>query len=164
VDDLVVPSELCRNAIGDADAVVDPAEWLIRHMSEHIGVDDFGALEVLDFGCGGAVHASVPEPRCSDHTLCRRRCLPTSHRLPAVECLRFALRVLPPRRANDLYNPTGTPLADMTVPEIDGRRFDLICLFSVFTHLSPADYVAMLRLFATLHRTRRMTSLHTLHQ
>ena len=33
--------------------------------------------------------------------------------------------------------------ADMTVPEIEGRCFDLICLFSVFTHLSPADYVAM---------------------
>jgi len=32
------------------------------------------------------------------------------------------------------------------VPEIDGRRFDLICLFSVFTHLAPDDYVAMLRL------------------
>ena len=34
----------------------------------------------------------------------------------------------------------------MTVPEIEGRQFDLICLFSVFTHLAPADYVAMLRL------------------
>jgi SAM-dependent methyltransferase len=34
----------------------------------------------------------------------------------------------------------------MTIPEIEGRRFDLICLFSVFTHLDPVDYVAMLRL------------------
>src|SRR6266568_4104782 len=47
---------------------------------------------------------------------------------------------------NDRYNPTGQPLSDMTVPEIEGRRFDLICLFSVFTHLAPADYAAMLRL------------------
>jgi len=37
-------------------------------------------------------------------------------------------------------------LSELTVPEIEGRRFDLICLFSVFTHMVPDDYIAMLRL------------------
>ncbi|HEY5171402.1 MAG TPA: class I SAM-dependent methyltransferase, partial [Acidimicrobiia bacterium] len=47
---------------------------------------------------------------------------------------------------NELYNPAGQPLSELTVPEIEGRRFDLICLFSVFTHLAPPDYAAMLKL------------------
>src|SRR5258706_1184398 len=38
VDDLVVPSELCRNAIGDREAVVDAAVWLVWHMCGHLGV------------------------------------------------------------------------------------------------------------------------------
>jgi hypothetical protein len=41
------------------------------------------------------------------------------------------------------------------------RRFDLICLFSVFTHLAPHDYVAMLRLLRQ-HATPDATLLFSL--
>lgn len=47
---------------------------------------------------------------------------------------------------NDLYNPNGTPLNEFPQLPTDLRAFDLICLFSVFTHLAPDDYVAMLHL------------------
>src|SRR5437879_6008232 len=125
VDELVVPSELCRNAIGDADAVVDAAAWLIRHMSEHLGVNDLGGLEVLDFGCGvrftqAFLNRSVPIKRYVGVDVSR----------PVIDFLRSS--VSDPRfeyfhldAQNDLYNPAGTPLADMTVPEIEGRCFDL---------------------------------------
>ena len=38
---------------------------------------------------------------------------------------------------NELYNPTGTPLADFEELPVGSARFDLISLFSVFTHLTP---------------------------
>ena len=47
---------------------------------------------------------------------------------------------------NDLYNPDATPLAEFDRLPVALNAFDLICLFSVFTHLAPDDYVAMLQL------------------
>ena len=144
VDELAVPSELWRNQVRDPKAVVDAAVWLIDHMSEHVGVPDLGDLEVLDFGCGW---------RFTEAFL--RRGVPIGHYVgvdvsrPVVDLLQQ--NVSDPRfeyfhldAHNDRYNPTGQPLAETTIPEIEGRQFDLICLFSVFTHLEPADYVAML--------------------
>ncbi|MDQ1448889.1 MAG: hypothetical protein QOC79_1860 [Actinomycetota bacterium] len=146
VDDLVVPSELCRNAIGDPEAVVDAAVWLIGHMCEHLGVRDLGAMDVLDFGCGvrftqAFLNRSVPVGSyvgvdVSSEVIAFLR----SH----VTDGRFAYFDLDAR--NDLYNPAGQPLSEMKIPELEDRQFDLICLFSVFTHLEPGDYVAMLRL------------------
>jgi SAM-dependent methyltransferase len=146
VDELVVPSELCRNVVSDPAAVVDAAVELIAHMCGHIGVTDLGGLEVLDFGCG---------VRFTQAFL--NRGVPIKHYVgvdvsPAViDFLRS--NVSDPRfeffhldAHNELYNPTGKPLSELTVPEIEGRRFDLICLFSVFTHLAPPDYAAMLEL------------------
>jgi SAM-dependent methyltransferase len=146
VSELVVPSELCRNATEDPAAVVDGAVWLIGHMCEHIGVSDLGGLDVLDFGCG---------VRFTQAFL--NRGVPMKHYV-GVDASRDVIEFLQsnvsdPRfeyfhldAHNKSYNPTGRPLSELTVPEIEGRRFDLICLFSVFTHMVPDDYTAMLRL------------------
>jgi SAM-dependent methyltransferase len=130
----------------DPDTAVDAAVWLIGHMCDHIGVGDLGDLDVLDFGCGvrftqAFLNRSVPIGHYVGVDVSRE----------VIDFLRA--NVSDPRfehfhldAQNDMYNPNGQALAEMTVPEIEGRRFDLICLFSVFTHLAPADYVAMLRL------------------
>lgn len=141
-----MPLKLCRNAIVDPVEVVDAAVWLIDHMCEQVGASDLGGLDVLDFGCG---------VRFTQAFL--NRGVPIKHYVgvdvssPVIDFLRS--NVSDPRfeffhldAQNDLYNPTGQPLSDLTVPELEGRRFDLICLFSVFTHLAPTDYVAMLKL------------------
>jgi SAM-dependent methyltransferase len=146
VDELVVPPHLHRNAIPDGVAALDGAVWLIDHMCGHIAVPDLGRLDVLDFGCGvrftqAIVNRGVPighyvgvdvSPEVVDF-------LQANVSDPRLEHFRLDAH-------NDRYNPTGRPLAELSVPEIEGRRFDLICLFSVFTHLSPPDYVAMLEL------------------
>lgn len=146
IDELVVPSELCRNASGDPVAVVDAAVWMIGHLCEHIGVRDLGDLDVLDFGCGvrftqAFLNRGVPIKQYVGVDVSRN----------VIDFLRS--NVADPRFAffhldaqNDLYNPAGQPLATMTLPELEGRQFDVICLFSVFTHLAPDDYVAMLKL------------------
>jgi SAM-dependent methyltransferase len=142
MDRLVVPDDLCRNATKDPRA----ASRLIAHLCEHLGVRDLGDTEVLDFGCGvrftqAFLNEGIPI----------KRYVGVDVSLPVIEYLRA--NVADPRfefcrldAQNDLYNPTGQPLETLTVPEIEGRRFDVACLFSVFTHLAPHDYVAMLRL------------------
>jgi SAM-dependent methyltransferase len=143
VDELVVPSELCRNAIGNPEA---GAVWLIGHMCEHIGAKDLAGLDVLDFGCG---------VRFTQAFL--NRGVPIKHYV-GVDVSRDVIEFLhanvsDPRfeyfhlnAHNESYNPNGQPLSELTVPEIEGRRFDLICMFSVITHMVPADYLAMLKL------------------
>ncbi len=164
MDELVVPSELCRNAIRDPVAVVDASVWLIGHMCEHIGASDLGDLDVLDFGCGvrftqAFLNRGVPIKHYVGVDVSR----------PVIDFLRS--NVSDPRfeffhldARNERYNPTGQPLSEMTVPETEGRRFDLICLFSVFTHLAPADYVAMLRLLRRFVQPDGRLVLHALHQ
>jgi SAM-dependent methyltransferase len=146
VDELVVPSELCRNATEDPEAVVDAAVWLIGHMCEHIGVSDLGGLDVLDFGCGvrftqAFLNRGVPVQDYVGVDVSRDviEFLQSNVSDPRFEYFHLNAH-------NESYNPTGQPLSELTVPEIEERRFDLICLFSVFTHMVPADYSAMLRL------------------
>ncbi len=141
-----MPSELCRNATEDPEAVVDGAVWLIGHMCQHIGVvSDLGGLDVLDLGCG----VRFPQAFLN-------RGVPMKHYI-GVDTSRDVIEFLQsnvsdPRfeyfhvdAHNESYSPTGQLLSDLTVPEIEGSRFDLICLFSVFTHMVPDDYIAMLR-------------------
>jgi SAM-dependent methyltransferase len=45
---------------------------------------------------------------------------------------------------NELYNPGGERLTASTRLPVAREAFDLICLFSVFTHLAPDDFNAML--------------------
>ena len=45
-----------------------------------------------------------------------------------------------------MYNQDGETLTAETRLPMGEEKFDLISLFSVFTHLSPHDYVAMLKL------------------
>jgi SAM-dependent methyltransferase len=47
---------------------------------------------------------------------------------------------------NERYNPDGDDLGSFEQLPVGERSFDMICLFSVFTHLAPHDYVSMLRL------------------
>lgn len=146
MDELVVPAELRRNRRRDPVAIVEAAVWLIEHMAGHIGRSDLADVDVLDFGCGVRFTQAFLD-----------RGVPIGHYVgvdAASDVIDFLrANVSDPRlehfhidAQNNLYNPDGQPLGELTVPEIEGRQFDLICLFSVFTHLAPLDYVAMLRL------------------
>ncbi|MEM9257598.1 MAG: class I SAM-dependent methyltransferase [Pseudomonadota bacterium] len=46
---------------------------------------------------------------------------------------------------NEMYNPDGEPLNASTKLPLEEHSFDIITLFSVFTHLAPHDYVSMLK-------------------
>jgi SAM-dependent methyltransferase len=120
--------------------------FLVDLLCRETGREDLSEVDLVDVGCGtlivqtllgnslpighytgvdvspeviGWLEANVTDPRFEFHRL-------DAH--------------------NSMYNPDGRPLADFDLLPVGDRRFDLISLFSVFTHLAPGDYVAMLRL------------------
>jgi SAM-dependent methyltransferase len=144
---LQIPPEIQR---GTYDLTQE--EWLeaglssVELLCRILGRDDLSGVDLLDVGCGtkltktlldnsmpighyagidvsaeviGWLRANVSDPRFEYHRL-------DAH--------------------NERYNPDGTDLASFDLLPVGDRRFDLICLFSVFTHFAPHDYVAMLRL------------------
>ena len=143
---LDVPPTLQRSAYVDDDAHRDSAVWLLAYLAEVLGSPDLGEVDLLDMGCGtkfsqaiinkklpigsyhgvdvnadviAFLHENNPDPRFTYHHL-------------AVH--------------NDLYNPDAPEMTEVEDLGSGDRRFDLITLFSVFTHLAPHDFGTMLKL------------------
>jgi SAM-dependent methyltransferase len=144
---LVVPEEFQRGHHRKDDFATRSAHALLEYVARHFGLDSLAQVEMLDVGCGtkftqafvdgGALvaryvgidvyremieflQASVDDPRCSYYHF---------------------------DAYNERYNPKGRRLDETSaLPIASSERFDLITLFSVFTHLDPNDYVEMLRL------------------
>jgi SAM-dependent methyltransferase len=144
---LRVPPRLRRGARrGDEDAELASAVWLIDHMCGHLGIDDLGDSEVLDFGCGvkftqALINRQLPIKRYVGIDVQPEM---INYLQRHVGDPRFEYHHLDAR--NVLYNPGGVQLSDTMPLPIDGQTFDVICLFSVFTHLAPHDYRTMLKL------------------
>lgn len=141
---LEVPPELNRNAQRVVDAGFEETALLVlANVAEVLGVPDLGKLDILDVGCGGRftqtiVNRGVPirsytgvdiEPKLIGW-------LQENVRDPRF---RFALWEV----RNDMYRKRAKPLTRDSRLPVEGT-FDLICLFSVFTHMGPDDADAML--------------------
>ena len=148
---LHVPTEFCRNAgtaedLGNEETSINTAVWLIDHMCQHLGVPDLDGLEVLDFGCGvrfaqAIVNRRLPVERYVGVDVYREMIefLTANVSDPRLEFVHLDAH-------NALYNPAGRPLADVAATLSIAGQFDVICMFSVFTHLAPHDYAAVLQL------------------
>lgn len=143
---LPVPPELQRGGHNDRQEWLESGVFAVDLLGRVLGRPDLSGVEVFDVGCGTKIVKTLLDHR-----------LPIGHYVgidayaPVIDFLQA--NVADPRfefhhfdARNDLYNPTGTPLAGFDRLPAALGGFDLICLFSVFTHLAPADYVAMLRL------------------
>ncbi len=51
-NELRVPGRFRKTATTSKEQPVESALWLVRHMCDHLGLDDLGDTELLDFGCG----------------------------------------------------------------------------------------------------------------
>jgi SAM-dependent methyltransferase len=130
----------------DEDQSLESALFQIDHMCEHVGCKDLSDIELLDFGCGSRftralISESLPIKRYVGVDVYRKM----------IEWLRKS--VDDPRfeyfhvnAHNALYNPNGEILTEETELPIAGQTFDVICLFSVFSHLGPRDYRTLLKL------------------
>jgi hypothetical protein len=115
-------------------------------MCQHLGLSDLGRTELLDFGCGVKFTQAL-----INHSLPIKKYVGIDVDREMIDFLRA--NVHDPRfeyfhidAGNDMYNPGGKVLSEQTELPIEGRSFDVICLFSVFTHLAPQDYRTILKL------------------
>jgi SAM-dependent methyltransferase len=144
---LDVPAKFRRSqSKADQAATIRSAVWLIDHMCEHVGIPDLGETELLDVGCGVKFTQALIA-----RSLPLKRYVGIDVYADMIEYLQRT--VTDPRFSyvhidahNELYNKDGHPLEELDSLPVGGDTFDLICLFSVFTHLEPHDYVTMLRL------------------
>ena len=146
ISGLPVPPGLERSAYRDRQEWVASGAFAVDLLTRTAGRSDLGGIDLLDVGCGTKVVKTLID---RDLPIGRYVGIDVEPKVIAwlraqVTDPRFEFRHLPAR--NDLYNPNGIPLDQFAELPVDGRRFDLICLFSVFTHLDPGDYVTMLRL------------------
>lgn len=141
----MVPPKFWRSARRDEDDWNASAAALIGLLCRTFQLDDLSGMTMLDMGCGTKLTKVILDEG-----------LPIGH-YTGIDAYRDVVdwlrdNVSDPRfdflhldAHNELYNPTGRPLDEFEALPTD-RTFDLITLFSVFTHLAPHDYTAMLRL------------------
>jgi SAM-dependent methyltransferase len=145
-NELRVPARLRKTANASEDESIESGVWLIEHMCEHLGLADLGDTELLDFGCGvkftqALVNRSLPIKKYVGVDADREMIdfLGENVHDPRFEYFHIDAH-------NELYNPGGEVLSEETQLPIDGQLFDVIGLFSVFTHLAPHDYRTLLEL------------------
>jgi len=141
-----IPPRLRRSAITDERATIMGAVALLEQLCDLVGVDDLSQCDMLDVGCGVKFTQAI-----LNHDVPIKRYTGVDVYAEMIEFLRA--NVDDPRFEyhhvdvrNELYNPDAPPMTLQTDFGVGERTFDVICLYSVFTHLSPTDYVMMLKL------------------
>jgi SAM-dependent methyltransferase len=143
---LNVPEELDRNSAQvRAQGAENTGEAIISLVAETLGRADLGDRHVLDVGCGvrftqAIINREIPIGSYTGVDVCK----------PLIDYLQA--EVTDPRFTfawwdvhNDQYNPHGRPMPDHESLPVTGP-FDIICLFSVFTHLFPDDSFLLLKM------------------
>jgi SAM-dependent methyltransferase len=132
--------------LDDVDAAVGDTLDIIQIMCRKLGMPDLSHSRVLDMGCGWRMAKAL-----LDHDLPIAEYVGMDVFAEMIGFLqanvtdpRFRFHLLDTH--NEMYNPQGRPLAELARLDVPEGSFDIICLFSVFTHLAPHDYVAMLKL------------------
>jgi SAM-dependent methyltransferase len=144
---LQVPREFRRGHRKDEEGEIRSAVALIEHLTRHFGLDDLSQTDILDVGCGVkltqaflAFDLPVRSYVGIDVYEAMIDFLRTNVDDPRFEYHHVNMH-------NARYNPTGERMTEDTrLPLGEGTTFDIICLFSVFTHLAPHDYPLMLKL------------------
>jgi SAM-dependent methyltransferase len=142
----MTPELLRRGGFKDDETAVRYGIAGIERMCREVGLDDLSDTELLDFGCGFSFTQALTN-----------RSLPIKRYVGvdvSEEILDFlAENVDDPRfeyyridAQNAMYNPAGEPLTESTSLPFGDQSFDLISLFSVFTHMAPADTEKLLRI------------------
>jgi SAM-dependent methyltransferase len=127
-------------------ASVDSAVELVSAVARELRVDDLSGTSILDIGCG---------VKFTQVFYGRRIAVKRYHGVDVdsdmieflssnVKDAKFSYKHIDVYNAR--YHTAGTPLSAEVDIGVRGEKFDLICLFSVFTHLAPPDFRAMLEL------------------
>ncbi|MDB5092033.1 MAG: hypothetical protein JWO85_134 [Candidatus Eremiobacteraeota bacterium] len=145
---LAVPDNLQRNtptvaAVGHEHT----GELLMKLVMRRLGIENLADVDILDVGCGVRFAQTIVNRNIAVKSYTGLEVF-----VPIVDFLNENLASHDPRFRfhhwnvhNAMYNRGGVALSTFeTLPTTES--FDLIWLFSVFTHLNPDDALAMLRL------------------
>jgi SAM-dependent methyltransferase len=144
---LQIPQEIQRGRYGlTNEEWIEAGEFSVDLLCRTLGRGDLSEVELLDVGCGTKLAETL-----LDNSMPIGRYVGIDASSEVIDWLqanvsdaRFEFHHLDAHNAR--YNPEGTDLASFELLPVGERYFDLICLFSVFTHLAPHDFVSMLRL------------------
>jgi SAM-dependent methyltransferase len=143
---LAVPREFHRGLHETRTEWLESGRFTVDLLCQTLGREELAEVELLDVGCGTKIVKTL-----HDEAVPIGRYVGVDVDPAVIEWLRanvtdsrFEFHQL--NAHNERYNPNGQDLASFDQLPVGPRQFDLICLFSVFTHLAPHDYVAMLRL------------------
>ena len=138
---LIVPEKFNRNS-AKVTALMPPEEsglFLLERMRRRVGISSYAEKKVLDFGCGVRFAQTI-----LNRNLPFGRYVGVDNYEEMIEFLRknvrdrrFGFHYLDAYHA--LYNKTGKWLAPDTELPIKESDFDVIAMFSVITHQTPAD-------------------------
>lgn len=141
---LIVPEELHRNAPDvHAHGPENTGSILIQLALVRLGLTDLANSDVLDIGCGvrfaqAIINRDIP---IKSYTGVDVHLALIEYLQREVDDPRFSFAHW--NAENGKYNPTGVKLRPESSLPVQGN-FDLIWLFSVFTHLDPSDANALL--------------------
>ena len=146
--ELSVPEDLQRNAPDVAAAGYEhTGQALIDLAMRSIGLENLANTDILDVGCGVRFTMTVINRKIAIKSYTGIEVY-----RPVVDFLRASVEVHDERFRfahwnvhNQMYNRGGVELSSHDKLPIDGS-FDLIWLFSVLTHQTPEDSLALLRI------------------
>ena len=144
--DIHVPGELKRGALKpDEERYIDSGAHLLRRIPEWLGCGSLDDKNVLDVGCGTKLTQAIlrDEIAVKSYTGIDVYQPMIEHLSTTVADPRFHFYHMDTH--NEMYNTRGQPLTPDTRLPCAEQSFDIICLFSVFTHMAPHDYRAMLQ-------------------
>jgi SAM-dependent methyltransferase len=145
-DVLPFPDALHRSLYRDKAAWLASGRYSTELLATKIGRPRLESARVLDVGCGTKIVKALID---DGWPVARYVGIDVSRDVidwlqAHVHDPRFEFHHINAR--NDRYNPAGMPLNEIERLPAGTEPYDVICLFSVFTHLAPDDFLAMLRL------------------
>jgi SAM-dependent methyltransferase len=139
---LEIPKELNRNAPGIVKlGHENTGQFIIETVCKHLGIPNLADKDVLDIGCGTRLTGTFinREIPIKSYTGIESEKKIIDFLSANVKDPRFTYFYW------DAHNPTGQPMSQMEKLPCDGD-YDIIWLFSVFTHQNPHDTNDLLRL------------------
>jgi SAM-dependent methyltransferase len=148
VERLVVPSHLQRSLRHDEDEAERSARVLLGVLARQLARNDLDCVHVLDIGCGvkltqALVNDGLP---IGSYTGIDVSAPVIGFLRSSVEDPRFTFHHVDFHNAR--YNPTGLEMTPDAVLPVERADFDLICAFSLVTHLAPDDTKSILAISA----------------
>jgi SAM-dependent methyltransferase len=140
------PADLNRNGKRVVDAgFEETGVILLTNVAEVLGVRDLSQVDLLDVGCGvrftqTIVNRDIPI-RSYTGVDVEPKVVKWLQKNVDDKRFRYALWDV----KNDMYNKRGVPFTRDSRLPVDGQ-YDVISLFSVFTHMNPSDSDAMLHI------------------